>query len=112
MSFVGSGLHGRDGIHRRASTLRHGPSADLNRTVRHGLNGGWPFVVQYSGAAPEQFARLGDAQGETVRFPNLDGALFFACRTLARGGTVLRVDGPDGMTFSAEDVREYCRERA
>ncbi len=71
----------------------------------------WPFVVQYSGAAPEQFARLGNAGAETVRFPNLDGALFFACRTLARGGTVLRVAGPDGLVFSSADIRVYCRER-
>lgn len=111
MSFEGSGPHGRDGLYRRALTLRHGTSADLNRTVRHGLNGTWLYVVHYSGAAPEQFARLGDAEGETVRFPNLDGALFFACRTLARGGTVLRVEGPDGLSFATADVQAYCRER-
>lgn len=111
MSFEGSGPHGRDGRHRRASTLRHGTSADLNRTVRLGLNESWGFTVRYSGAAPDQFARLVAAEAETVRFPNLDGALFFACRTLARGGTVVRVEGPDGLSLSLDEVRAYCRER-
>ena len=69
----------------------------------------WPFVVHYSGAAPEQFARLGDTEAQTVRFPHLDGALFFACRTLARGGTVVRVEGPDGLSFSPAEVQAYCR---
>jgi len=111
MSFEGSGTHGRDGLYRRASTLRPGTSADINRTVRHGLNGTWLFVARYSGATPEQFAQLGDPEAEMVRFPNLDGALFFACRTLARGGTVLRVEGPDGLAFSTNDIHAYCHER-
>lgn len=71
----------------------------------------WPFVVRYSGAAPEQFARLVEADAQAVRFPNLDGALFFACRTLARGGTVVRVEGPDGLAFSLPEVAAYCRGR-
>ena len=79
--------------------------------MQQGVTEAWPFIVHYSGAAPEQFARLGNAGAETVRFPNLDGALFFACRTLARGGTVLRVEGPDGLAFSADEVQAYCRER-
>lgn len=71
----------------------------------------WPFIVRYSGAAPDQYARLPDAEPETIRFPHLDGALFFACRTLARGGTVVRVEGPDGLVLSPHDVAAYCRGR-
>ncbi|MHB1219253.1 MAG: hypothetical protein ACYC1L_13750 [Alphaproteobacteria bacterium] len=71
----------------------------------------WPFVVHYSGAAPEQFTRLAEAEAQAVRLPSLDGALFFACRTLARGGTVVRVEGPDGLAFSPVEVEAYCRER-
>lgn len=69
------------------------------------------FVVRYSGASPEQFARLDEGEAQSIRFPHLDGALFFACRTLARGGTVLGVEGPNGLSFIADDVRAYCRER-
>jgi hypothetical protein len=75
------------------------------------LNGSWAFVVRYSGAAPEQFARLDESEAESIRFPHLEGALFFACRTLERGGTVLRVEGPGGLSFSAAEVRDYCRGR-
>lgn len=69
------------------------------------------FTVYFSGAAPEQFALLRDVRPSVIRFPNLAGALFFARRTRARGGTVLGVEGPDGLAFSAADVQAYCRER-
>lgn len=72
---------------------------------------GWPFIVRYSGAAPDQYAHLADAEPETIRFPHLDGAMLFACRTLARGGTVVRVEGPDGLVVSPSEVAAYCRAR-
>ena len=79
--------------------------------MKHGVSETWPFVVHYSGATPEQFARLAEAEAQTVRFPSLDGALFFACRTLARGGTVVRVEGPDGLVVYPPEVAAYCRGR-
>ena len=69
------------------------------------------FTVHFSGAAPEQFALLRDAQPSVIRFPNLAGALFFARRTRARGGTVLRIEGPAGTAISpeeAEDIHGRC----
>lgn len=73
------------------------------------MNENLPFLVRYSGATPEQFARLVAAEPETIRFPTVDGALFFACRTLARGGTVVRVEGPDGLALTGSEVEAYCR---
>lgn len=80
--------------------------------VGHGMNEGWSYAVHYSGASPEQFARLDGARPQTVLFPDLDGALFFACRTLARGGTVVRVEGPEGLAFAAPEIEAYCRAQA
>lgn len=70
-----------------------------------------PFVVHFSGAAPEQFARLDNVRPEAIGFPTLEGALFFARRTLARGGTVLRVEGPDGLALSAGQIAARCGTR-
>lgn len=63
-----------------------------------------PFTVYFSGATPEQFALLMDAAPATVRFPTLAGALFFARRIRARCGTVVRVEGPDGVSLSPDDI--------
>jgi len=62
------------------------------------------FTVYFSGAAPEQLALLADAEPGVIRFPELAGALFFARRTRLRGGTVLRIEGPDGVSLSPDGI--------